>query len=468
MDMPLASPTKLLQSQRVAWARHVPDRAQRLDDLVRLRAAFKLRLEDFARAVNDDFGRRPRVESLLTDGMPVLHEIDHLRRHLKRWMRPRRVAADPTFWPARCEVLTRPLGVVGIISPWNYPVNLALVPLVDALAAGNHVLLKPSEHTPRTSALLAEVLAGVFPPERVAVVQGDAGVAAAFAALPFDHLLFTGSTLVGAKVLAAAAPNLTPVTLELGGKSPAIIAPGCANARNVDRIAAGKFLNAGQTCIAPDYVLVHESDRDALVARLREYVRRHYPDLAASPDYASIVNDGQYARLAAWLEDARAAGARVIPLADAANDDPARRVLAPVAVLDAPDSAILMGEEIFGPVLPLVTYRDFDDTIAYINARPRPLSLYVFDDDRARVRRVLDACVVGSAAVNDCVFQFAQSRLPFGGIGPSGMGAYHGRAGFLAFSKQVPVFRQARWSATAWLRPPYAARAERLLRFLLR
>jgi coniferyl-aldehyde dehydrogenase len=468
MDTPIIDLDALLQAQRTAWGARTPGYAQRMDDLARLRDAFKARLEDFARAVSADFGHRPRVETLLADGLPVLNEIDHVRKRLRRWMRTRRVAADATFLPAHCEIVMKPLGVVGIVSTWNYPVNLALVPLVDALAAGNHVLLKPSEHTPRTSALLAGMLAGVFPAERVAVVQGGTEIATAFVGLPFDHLLFTGSTAVAAKVLAAAAPNLTPVTLELGGKSPAIVAPGGVNARNVDRIAAGKFLNAGQTCIAPDYVLVHEAERDACVALLRAYVARHYPALPASSDYASIVNDVHHARLIAWLDEARAAGATVVPLAGADAADAARRVVAPLVVLDAPEAVTLMREEVFGPVLPVVTYRDLDAAIAYVNARPRPLSLYVFDDDPARTQRVLDACTAGSVAVNDCVFQFAQSRLPFGGIGPSGMGAYHGHAGFLAFSKQMPVFRQARWSATAWLRPPYGARAERLLRWLLR
>ncbi|MBS0383222.1 MAG: coniferyl aldehyde dehydrogenase [Proteobacteria bacterium] len=468
MDTPVFRLHDLLQRQREAWRLRVPDCAQRMDDLARLRVAFKARLEDFARAVSDDFGQRPRAETLLADGMPVLHEIDHVRRHLKRWLRPRRVAADATFWPAHCTIVPKPLGVVGVVSPWNYPVNLALVPLVDALAAGNHVLLKPSEHTPRTSALLAGLVAEVFPPERVVVVQGDPALAAAFAALPFDHLLFTGSTMVGAKVLAAAAPNLTPVTLELGGKSPAIIAPGCVNARNVARIAAGKFLNAGQTCIAPDYVLLHEAERDAFVQHLRADIAAHYPSLRERGDFASIVNDGQYARLRAWLDEARAAGAQVATLPDGEADDPARRLLAPTVVLDAPESTTLMREEIFGPVLPVVTYRDFDAALDYVNARPRPLSLYVFDDDRARIGRVLAACTAGSVAVNDCVLQFVQSRLPFGGVGPSGMGAYHGHAGFLEFSKQMPVFHQARWTAVGWLRPPYGARVERLLRFLLR
>lgn len=468
MDTRPADLPGLLERQRAAWREHVPGRAQRLDDLLRLRAAFKARLEDFVRAVGDDFGQRPRVETLMADGLPVIHEIDHVRRHLRRWMRPRRVAAETIFWPARCEILPKPLGVVGIISPWNYPLNLALVPLVDALAAGNHVMLKPSERTPRTSALLAELVAGVFPAERVAVVQGAAEMAAGFASLPFDHLLFTGSTAVGAKVFAAAAPNLTPLTLELGGKSPAIVAPGCVNPRNVGRIAAGKFFNAGQTCIAPDYVLVQEDECEPFAALLGEYVARHYPSPGAPSDYASIVSDVHYARLREWLDDARAQGARVIALPGAGADDPVRRILAPRMVLDAPPSAALVRGEIFGPVLSIVPYREVGDAIGYVNARPRPLALYVFADDGELVRRVLDACTAGSVAVNDCMYQFAQSGLPFGGVGASGIGAYHGHAGFLEFSKQMPVFRQARWSATRWLRPPHGARAEKLLRWLLR
>lgn len=236
---------------------------------------------------------------------------------------------------------------------------------------------------------------------------------------------------------------------------------------NVARIAAGKFLNAGQACIAPDYALVHEAERHAFVALLRAYVTQHYPAPADGGDYASIVDDAQHARLCAWLEEARAAGAQIISLHDGLQD-PAQRKFAPTTVLDAPDSLALMREEIFGPVLPVVTYRQFDEAVDYVTARARPLSLCVFDDDQARVARVLEACTAGSVAINDCVFQFAQSRLPFGGIGPSGMGAYHGHAGFLAFPKQMPVFRQARWSATACLRPPYGTRAERLLRWVLR
>ncbi|HET7558063.1 MAG TPA: coniferyl aldehyde dehydrogenase [Rhodanobacteraceae bacterium] len=458
----------VLQSQREAWRARQPDYAQRMDDLARLRAAFKARLEDFARVVSADFGRRPRHETLLSDGMTVLHAIDHARRHLKRWMRPQRVGTSWLFLPARSRIIVKPLGVIGIIAPWNYPVNLALIPLVDALAAGNHAMLKPSEHTPRTSALLQELLSDVFPRERVAVVQGDASVAAAFAALPFDHLFFTGSTATGAKVMAAAAANLTPVTLELGGKSPAIVAPGYPLKTAAERIATGKLLNAGQTCIASDYVLVPEAARDEFVQHLRDYVAGHYPALRESPDYASIVNDAHYARLRGYLDEARAAGATVIPLPDESANDAQARVLAPTLVLDANESLRAMHEEIFGPILPIVTYRSIEDAIAYVNARPRPLALYHFDLDRSRTRRVLEACIAGGVCVNDTVLHFVQSRLPFGGIGASGMGSYHGHAGFLTFSHRMAVFRQSRLSTFALLRPPYRRFADWMARFLTR
>lgn len=460
--------SELLQRQRDAWRAQQPDYAQRMDDLAGLRAAFKSKLETFARAISEDFGTRPRIETLISDGMTVLHAIDHARAHLKNWMKPQRVATDWLSLPARCEIRIRPLGVIGIIAPWNYPLNLSLIPLVDALAAGNHAMLKPSEHTPRTSAMLDDMLAKIFSRERVAVVQGDAQTAAAFAALPFDHLFFTGSTATGAKVMAAAAPNLTPVTLELGGKSPAIVAPDYPLQLAAERIAAGKFLNAGQTCIAPDYVLLHVSQRDAFVRAMRVYVRSHYPSLRESRDYASIVNDSHYSRLLGLLDEAKTAGATVITLAEDDANAPQTRVLAPTLVLDADESLRVMREEIFGPILPIVTYQDIDEAIAYVNARPQPLALYHFDHDRARTQRVLGACIAGGVCVNDTVLHFSQSRLPFGGVGASGMGAYHGHAGFLTFSHRMPVFRQSRISTFALLRPPYRTLANRLARFLTR
>lgn len=465
---PTPDPARILERQRAAFAQHEPDYRQRVDDLRRLRAAFSRELPELARAMSADFGRRSTHESLLTDGMTVLSEIDHTLANLRRWMRPVRVRVDGVFLPASAEIRYRPLGVVGVIAPWNYPVNLALAPLAGALAAGNHVMLKPSEATPRTSGLMAKMLADVFPPERVACVTGGPDVGAAFAALPFDHLVFTGSTAVGRKVMQAAAGNLTPVTLELGGKSPAIVAPGFPVALAAWRIAAGKLLNAGQTCIAPDYALLTEAAREPFVASFRDYVGRHYPRLRDTPDYSSILGDAHYQRLVALVDEARAGGATIITLPNAAAHDPERRVFAPTLVLDAPPDSRLLREEIFGPVLPLVTVADVEAAVAYVNARPRPLALYLFDRDSTRVQAVLDAVHAGGVTVNDCLLHFAQSRLPFGGIGPSGMGQYHGRAGFETFSKAMPVVRQVRHSALALLRPPYGRRADRLLRFLTR
>ncbi len=458
----------LLASQREAHARHTPDYTQRMDDLRRLRVAFKERFEDLAKAMSADFGHRSRHESQLADEMTVLHAIDHARSHLKRWMKPKRMLADWQFWPATCEIRFQPLGVVGVIAPWNYPVNLALIPLVEALAAGNHVMLKPSEHTPRTSAALAELLASVFPQERVATVLGGPEVGAAFTTLPFDHLFFTGSTAVGRKVALAAAPNLTPVTLELGGKSPAIVAPDYPLATAAARIAAGKLLNAGQTCIAPDYVLLPRAAREGFVQALRAYVRQHYPALRDTPDYTSIVSERQYARLKNLVDDARAKGATVVTLPGEDAHDPVRRVFAPTLLLDVDDGMAVMQEEIFGPILPLVGYGAIEEAVAYVNRHPQPLALYHFDHDRARTERVLDQTLAGGVSVNDAVLHIVQSKLPFGGVGPSGMGHYHGHAGFLTFSKQKPVFRQARFSSLALLRPPYGAFADRMLKFLTR
>ncbi len=422
-------------------------------------------MDDFAAAMSADFGRRSRHESLLTDGMTVLNEIDYLCRHLRGWMQPKRAAADWLFFPARTEVRYQALGVVGIIAPWNYPVNLALVPLATAIAAGNHVMLKPSEHTPRTSELLKALLAEVFSQERVATVLGGPDVAAAFAALPFDHLFFTGSTAVGRKVMAAAAPNLTPLTLELGGKSPVIVAPDYPLATAVERIAAGKFLNAGQTCIAPDYVLLPCTMIPAFVEEMKKYISQRYADLAANPDYSSIVNAAQYGRLKSYLDQAHAAGAQIVELA---SGDAGKRILPPTLVLNARDDLALMQDEIFGPILPLVAVDSVDAAIDYVNARPRPLALYHFDTDKVRTERVLERTIAGGVSVNDTVLHFAQSDLPFGGVGPSGMGHYHGREGFLTFTKQKPVLYQARWSSLKMMRPPYRRTADRLLKFLTR
>ncbi|MGE4070193.1 MAG: coniferyl aldehyde dehydrogenase [Lysobacterales bacterium] len=461
--------TPMLQRQRLAHAQRTPDYAQRMDDLKRLRAAVKKHAEDIVIAIAADFGRRSRHETLISDVMTVLHDIDYTTRRLKRWMKPSRVATDPQFWPARSRVRYQPVGVVGIIAPWNYPVNLALMPLVAALAAGNHAMIKPSELTPQTSDLLKSMLGEIFPEDRVAVVLGGPEVAAEFSALPFDHLFFTGSTTVGRIVMQAAARNLTPVTLELGGKSPAIVAHDYPIATAAARLASGKFLNAGQTCIAPDYVLCHSSRVDELVAALEREVRARYPSLSQTPDYTSVANDRHYARLGALVAEAEAGGARVIAINPGGEVlDPASRIFPPTLLLGAPADSRVMREEIFGPILPILPYEHLDEAIAYVNAHDRPLALYHFDLDSARVEQVLDRTIAGGVSINDCVLHIAQPALPFGGIGPSGMGHYHGRHGFLTFSKEKPVFYQARWSSFSLLKPPYKKLADTVIGFLTR
>ena len=446
-----------------SWQTRKPDYAQRRDDLTRLRAAFKARLDAMADAVSEDFGGRSKHESLIADGMTVLGEIDHLLKHLRGWMRPKRIGVGIKFWPARAELRAEPVGVVGVIAPWNYPINLALVPLATAIAAGNHVFLKPSEHTPRSAEFLRELLTEVFPPSRVAVALGGAEIAAAFAALPLDHLVFTGSTAIGRKVMAAAAPNLTPLTLELGGKSPAIVCDDYPVEKAAARLATGKWFNGGQTCIAPDYVLVDAGRRDALVEALKREVAARYGS-SNDADYTRIVNDGQYARLQGYLDDARTHGAQVIALGDS---DPATRRFAPTLVLDAGDDTKLMQEEIFGPILPIRGYRHLDDAIAHVNANDRPLALYSFSHDRAQIERILGKTLSGGVTVNDTLLHFGISALPFGGVGASGMGAYHGRAGFDAFSKQLPIVWQARRAGSDLLKPPYS-KVERFIKLLLR
>ena len=453
-DTPIAELRPTLDRLRAAWQAGKPDAGQRRDDLRRLRDALKRRLDGMAAAISADFGHRAKAESLIADGMTVLNEIDHLRRHLRGWMKPGRAGVGWRFLPARAEIRVEPVGVVGVIAPWNYPVNLALVPLATAIAAGNHVYLKPSEHTPRTSAFLRELLAEVFPGDRVAVAEGGAEVGAAFAALPFDHLVFTGSTAVGRKVMAAAAPNLTPLTLELGGKSPAIVCGDYPVEQAAARLATGKWFNGGQTCIAPDYVLVPADRRDALVDALRAEVQARYgANFENANDYTRVINDGQYARLQGYVDDARARGLEVIQLGAA---DPAQRLFPPTLILEPGDDAKVMQDEIFGPIFPIRSVPSLDAAIAYVNAHDRPLALYPFSHDRADIEKILRATLAGGVSVNDALFHFAVSALPFGGIGPSGMGAYHGRAGFDAMSKQLPILWQAKRSGGDLLKPPYS------------
>ncbi|MBW8298350.1 MAG: coniferyl aldehyde dehydrogenase [Hydrogenophaga sp.] len=458
---------KVLARQRAAYLTDInPDLALRRDRLDRLERMILAWQERLAQAISEDFGNRSPVVTTLADIVPTRAAIRHARRHLKGWMRPRRVSLAWTGQPGSGLILRQPLGVVGIIAPWNYPMNLMLSPLVGALAAGNRAMLKPSELTPRFSEVLDAAVKAFFAEDEVAVVTGGPEVAAAFSAAPFDHLVFTGSTSVGRRVAEAAARNLTPVTLELGGKSPAIIDASADLERAVSRLIWGKLLNSGQTCVAPDYALVPRDRVEAFVAAAKAAAERQYPSLAGNPDYTSIISARHFDRLAGLIEEARAKGAEVIELL--AGTDAARRILAPVVVTGANDTMALMREEIFGPILPVIPYDTLDEALAFINARDRPLALYWFGSDKAAEGRVLNGTISGGVTINDTILHLAQDNLPFGGVGASGYGAYHGEAGFVAMSKEKPVLRQSRLSAVALLYPPYGKLAAVLLKVLAR
>ena len=456
-----------LDAQRAAFARGAPDYERRMAALARLRDAVHAHQAELVQAVHDDFGGRAAEETLLLELFPFYDQIRHARRHLKRWMRRHRVRSTWYLQPSRAFWQHQPLGVVGVIGAWNYQLLLTLGPVIDALAAGNHVMIKPSEITSRSAEVIARVVAGAFPPEYVTCVTGGPEVAAAFAGLPFDHLFFTGSTRVGQLVMQAAAANLTPVTLELGGKSPAIVHADYPVERAAERIMAGKLYNAGQTCVAPDYVLLPAGREAAFEAAARRITRRSFPRLAGNADYTRIVSVRHWERLRALVDDAAARGARVVPLADDAAGSAADRLLVPTLLFGVPEDAAVMREEIFGPVLPVVLYRTLDEALAYVKARPRPLALYYFDEDDARVDAMLARTMSGGVAVNDTVVHLGQHGLPFGGVGPSGMGHYHGVHGFETFSKKRGVMVQGRLWANRYLLPPYRGRARALIERLL-
>lgn len=472
-NSPIASATaqslaERLDTMRAAQARDpVPDWPTRAERLRKLDALMRDHRDAIVAAIAADFGRRPAEETDLLEIFPSVSGIRHALRHGRGWMRPRRHWASFWFLPARTRMAPQPLGVVGIMVPWNYPLYLAVGPMTDALAAGNRVMVKMPEGTPRFSALFAELVARSFAADEATIINGDADVARAFSALPFDHLLFTGSTAVGREVMRAAAVNLTPVTLELGGKSPTIIGPEARFDYAVERIMLGKLINAGQTCIAPDYVLLPRSRVQDFIDGARAAVARLYPQIATNAQYASIASDRHFERLCALRDDAAKSGAAIHALGDVTAQTSAR-VLAPTLLTDVNDTMQVMRQEIFGPLLPLVPYDTLDDALTYIAAHPHPLALYVFDESRATVDRILERTRAGGITVNDTIFHIAQHSLPFGGIGASGMGVYHGEAGFRTFSRMQPVMLQARWNAVGLLSPPYGKTFGRLVKMLLR
>ena len=461
---------RILSRQREAFLRAGPPdhglRVLALDKLQRMIVKFR---DDIAKTISEDFGNRSPHETLLAEVLTSLDTVRHARKHLKRWMKPHKRPLDRTkFTFASARVHYQPLGVVGIISPWNYPVYLALSPLVAAIAAGNRVMLKPSELTPRTSALLANMIAETFDPTEIVVLTGGPEIGEAFSRLPFDHLLFTGSTSIGRRVMQAAAENLTPVTLELGGKSPAIIANDYPLEQAVQSILSGKLLNAGQTCIAPDYVFVPRARQQDFVAKAQQHTAKLYPTLAANPDYTSIVSDRHFQRLQRLTDEARQAGVQVVELNPTNESLGNQRKIAPTLLLDPGDELAVMREEIFGPLLPVKAYDDISETIDYVNRHARPLALYVFSNDAAVVDRILTRTVSGGVTVNDTLYHVAAEDLPFGGVGASGIGAYHGWEGFATFSHAKGTFYQSTRNLGGLLRPPYGARMDKLLKFMLR
>jgi coniferyl-aldehyde dehydrogenase len=476
MDQPLKSPVLAALDDafhlmfEASRGEPTPTLEARLDRLMRLRAAVAENEARFAAVISADFGHRSATETTIAETVFLLGELRHAAKHVRRWMAPRRIATALQFMPARNRLLPQPLGVVGIIAPWNYPLQLTLAPAIGAIAAGNRVIIKPSELTPRFAALLREIIAAKFTPAEMIVTGVEDEIATAFATLPFDHLVFTGSTRVGRLVAEAAGRNLTPVTLELGGKSPAIIDSSADLDEAAQRIAYAKLMNAGQTCIAPDYAFVPEASVQDFADKVQRHMRRMFGLDPANEDYTSIISERHYARLEALGADAAAKGARIMQ--PASPEDAAWksiRKFPPTVVVGATEEMAIMQEEIFGPLLPVMGYRDAKEPIAYINRHDRPLALYWFGKNEAAGDEVLARTVSGGVTVNDCLFHITQINQPFGGVGPSGTGAYHGEWGFNAMSKLKPVFYRSAFNRLADLYPPYGsriARLEKMLRFL--
>ena len=450
------------------WAVATSTAGQRIERLTRLRAAVRAHRLDLVEALRADFGKQA-VETELTEYLPVIEELSTAIRELPRWMRPRRVGTPITLFGARSEVRPEPRGVVLVVSPWNYPFGLALQPLVGALAAGNTVMLRPSEKTPRTSRLIHDLLGEVFPENEVAVLEGEVAVAEALLELPFDQILYTGGARVGRLVMAAAARHLTPVVLELGGKCPAIVDETADLALAAERIAWSKFVNAGQTCLAPDYVLVQEAVAPRLEAALRAAVERLYgadeSGRLCNPDLACLIDSASTARLERAVAEALGRGARLVV---GGQSDVAARRLSPTVLADVPADSAIMAGEIFGPVLPLLRYRDLSEAVAEIRGRPKPLGLYVFSRSKAQVEQVLASTSAGGTCINSVLLNYANPNLPFGGVGESGMGSYHGRWGFNAMSHFRAVMRQVAWSPISMLYPPYTPKVAGLLTMLRR
>lgn len=462
--------TLALERQRTAFAREGSVAwGTRVDRIDRCIALLVDNQQKIIHAVNADFGNRSRHVTLMVDIFTSVATLKHAKKHVKKWMKPeRRKAPVPiNLFGARALVHYQPKGVIGLMTPWNVPINMIFSPLADILAAGNRCMIKPSEYTPATGELMKELFARYFDDSEITVVTGGADVGAAFSALPFDHLIFTGATSVGKLVMSAAAKNLTPVTLELGGKSPVIVGDSADLDDTAGKLIAGKTMNAGQLCICPDYALVPHSRLEALLLRLRENAVKMFPTLKHNPDYVSLINERHYHRIRNYIDDARKHGARIIEINPANEDfsDASAHRLPPCIIVNPPDDSLVMQDEIFGPILVVKSYNEVDEAIRYVNARPRPLALYYFGRDKAEQQRVIDETISGGVTVNDVMMHFSCDDIPFGGVGPSGMGNYHGFEGFKTFSHAKAVLKQGfvNLGKLAGTLPPYGTNIDKMM-----
>jgi aldehyde dehydrogenase (NAD+) len=465
-DNPFQATFERLRARRWDVAR--TSAKERIAKLEKLRRTIVERREAIYQALHADF-RKPAAEVESSEILMVLGELDHAVKHLAKWMKPRKVGTPVLLTGTRSEVRHEPKGVVLVISPWNYPFQLCLAPLVAAVAAGNCVLLKPSEKTPRTAALIDQLIRDVFDPAEVTVAQGGAEVSQALLELPFDHFFFTGGPRVGRKVMEAAAKHLAGVTLELGGKSPAVVDATADVKAAAERIAFGKFLNGGQTCVAPDYVYVHTSKEAEFLVKVRETLERFYGKTEearkATPDFCRMVDDAQFARVNRLLERSVAAGVQV---AEGGTVDPTSRYIAPTLLTGVRPDSPVMEEEIFGPLLPVLRYEQLEEVVHHIRAGTKPLAMYIFSRDSRVVDRLLAETSAGGTCVNTTVVHLGNTELPFGGIGESGVGNYHGEFGFRTFSHERAVLRQGPLSLLHTLFPPYTEKARKMQRMAAR
>jgi coniferyl-aldehyde dehydrogenase len=454
--------TPQLQFNRLNKAPNL-DLVTRISRLKKLKSVITKNTDKIISALNSDYGQRSEAETRLAEIMICIAEINHTLKHIRSWVRPTSSLANMKFIFSKNTLIPQPLGVVGIIAPWNYPFNLAIAPLIAAISAGNKVMIKPSEVTPKTAEIIAEVCSQTFLDTEVAVSLGEIEVAQQFSQLPFMHLLFTGSTAVGKVIMQNAASNLTPVTLELGGKSPVIIDENYNFKKAAKSIVGGKFYNAGQTCIAPDYILVPENKKQALLDALQFEIKKCFPDILNNPDYTAIINDRHFNRLNELAEKSSKYQC-VWPEGEQKNMN--KNIFPPLLVVNPEKDSDIMDNEIFGPILPIISVQSKQEALDYINNKPNPLTLYVFSNNKKFIKHSINNTLSGSVAVNETLVQFAQDGISFGGVGESGMGSYHGYNGFKSFSHFKSVYYQTRLNFNAMVRAPYTPFKKKVINLL--